>query len=275
MIDRCQYRFDLDSAASHYDQYSAFFDASALELSERLQEIKFSPTRIVELGCRSGRVSELLLSQKNEATIYSFDESQGMADLAKSRLKDKNASVIVSEIDAVPLQSNSVDLTVSNLASSFFDPERFFSECHRILRHEGVLMFSIFGQNSFRELREAYSTLKQSGFQFDFHDMRDIGDLLLATGYTNPVVDVETIKYRFNDISSLIENLRYCGIHSALLSNTQELSSKRVQSSLEQAYRHSSQDSGELELSIEYVYGFSWKKELSIEEARVWNFTQN
>ena len=108
MIDRCQYRIDLDSAASHYDQFSNFFDASAFELSERLQEIKFSPTRIVELGCRSGRVSELLLSQKNEATIYSFDESQRMAELAKSRLKDKNASVIVSEIDAVPLQSNSV-----------------------------------------------------------------------------------------------------------------------------------------------------------------------
>ena len=262
MIDRCQYRIDLDSAASHYDQCSNFFDASALELSERLQDIQFSPVRIVELGCRSGLVSELLLSQNNEATIYSFDESQRMATLAKSRLKNKNASIIVSEIDAVPLQSNSVDLTVSNLASSFFDPQRFFSECHRILRHEGVLMFSIFGQNSFRELREAYSTLKQAGFQFDFHDMHDIGDLLLATGYTNPVVDVETIKYRFNDISSLIENLRYCGIQSALLSNTQELSSKRVQSNLEQAYRRSSLDSGELELSIEYVYGFSWKKEL-------------
>ena len=262
MIDRCQYRFDLDSAASHYDQCSNFFDASAIELSERLQDIQFSPTRIVELGCRSGRVSELLLSQKNEATIYSFDESQRMAELAKSRLKDKNASIIVSEIDAVPLQSNSVDLTVSNLASSFFDPKRFFSECHRILRHKGVLMFSIFGQNSFRELRDAYSALKQSGFQFDFHDMHDIGDLLLTTGYTNPVVDVETVKYRYSDVSSLIENLRSCGIHSALLSNTQELSSKRVQSSLERAYRHSSQDSGELELSIEYLYGFSWKKEL-------------
>ena len=269
MIDRCQYRIDLDRAASHYDQFSNFFDASAIELSERLQDIHFSPTRIVELGCRSGLVSELLLSQQNEATIYSFDESQKMAELAKSRLKNKNASIIVSEIDAVPLQSNSVDLTVSNLASSFFDPKRFFSECHRILRHEGVLMFSIFGQNSFRELRDAYSVLKQSGFQFDFHDMHDIGDLLLTTGYTNPVVDVETVKYRYSDIGSLIENLRHCGIHSALFSNTQELTSKRVQSSLEQAYRHSSQDSGELELSIEYLYGFAWKNELHSRSASV------
>ena len=75
---------------------------------------------------------------------------QGVVHWPQSGLND---AALVEEAD-LPLPDASVDLVWSNLALHWHpQPDRVFAEWRRVLRVEGLLMFSNFGPDTLRELR--------------------------------------------------------------------------------------------------------------------------
>ena len=269
MHDRRRYREDLDSAAEFFDEFAEIFESAAEEISERLQDIRCSPERALDAGCRNGRLSRLLRASMPDAAIYSVDESGAMASRTSHHGIDASACVLIADLDRLPFGSNTLDLVVSNMAASFYPPADFLSECHRVLRPGGVLMFAAFGPDTFRELRRACSPLDDVSIECHFSDMHDLGDLLVQTGFANPVVDIELQTYSFRDVKSVFEHLSNCGIHSVLSTNSQQLFDNSVQSQLETEIRKVSGNSNAIILSVEIVYGVAWVKDFETGSARV------
>ncbi len=96
-----------------------------------------------------------------------------------------------------------VDMVWANMALHLTHlPQTLLAKWHRSLRVDGFLMFSCLGPDSLKELRYAY---QQSGRSEPCHahtDMHDWGDMLVQTGFAEPVMDMERITLSYSSVAN-------------------------------------------------------------------------
>ncbi|NIQ10368.1 MAG: methyltransferase domain-containing protein, partial [Gammaproteobacteria bacterium] len=86
---------------------------------------------------------------------------------------------IAGDAEQLPLADASVDLIFSSLALQWcVDLDKVFAEFRRVLRRDGLLMFSTFGPDTLKELRSCFETVDAYSHINQFIDMHDIGDAL-------------------------------------------------------------------------------------------------
>lgn len=166
----------------YQDVYESLAESSSVvasiadELIERLDFVKIQPERIFNFSWDSAYLSKLLASKFPDAKV---------------------ANQEFAEIDfQFDVDSNSVDLMVSNLAGSIYVPTQFFSECRKVLRPAGLLIFAVLATDSATETN--VPELDSDGAklpQQESIEMPDLGDLLLELGLTDPVVDLDLNTY--------------------------------------------------------------------------------
>lgn len=126
-------------------------------------------------------------------------------ELLKKRYEDANITVI-NEINAIlPLRDHSVDLIFSNLFFSWCeDSKKLLSQWQRILRPNGLIIFSSFGLDTLRELKETYGNY----FLPHLFDMHEIGDQLIEAKFAHPVLDVDYVKVKYQNPEKLFSELQ-------------------------------------------------------------------
>ena len=108
---------------------------------------------------------------------------------------------ICGDIEHLPLASQSLDLLWSNLAIQWCnDLDLAFGEMHRVLKTDGLVMFSTFGPDTLKELRAAANVDAGHVHVSRFIDMHDIGDALVRAGFSAPVLDVERFVLTYDDV---------------------------------------------------------------------------
>jgi malonyl-CoA O-methyltransferase len=128
------------------------------------------------------------------------------------------------------------------------------------LQPEGLLMFSTFGPDTLRELRTATHAATQSTNTSvnRFIDMHDIGDALVRAGFNAPVLDVERYTLTYDDVKSVMRDLKSIGAHNATDGRARGLLGRGFLQKLEAAYEQFRMD-GKLPASFEVVYGHAWR----------------
>ena len=136
------------------------------------------------------------------------------------------------------------------------DPQAMLAQWHRALEPQGFLMFSCFGPDTLRELRDLYAALGWPPPAHDHTDMHDWGDMLVQAGYAEPVMDMERITLSFATPGRLLQELRGLGrnLHRARF---QGLRGRGWQSRLEAELADRLGDP--LRLSFEIIYGHALK----------------
>lgn len=217
-------------------------NAAAGELAERIQGLQSSLSRILALGYRFSSLATLLREQHPDVRIDAIDPNPA------------------GESFALPYESGSYDLVVCNLMSAFYPLQAFAAESLRVLDENGVLMFSAFAPGSFLQLSEASRALEELEFTAVFSDMHSLGDLLLATGFVNPVVDAERCEYQYRNLDSMICEIADSGLSATLFESADALDNENVLARLGESYPRTADDSEFLHLSLEFLYGAAWKK---------------
>jgi len=87
-----------------------------------------------------------------------------------------------------------------------------------------------------------------------FHDMHDIGDMLVAAGFADPVMDMEVITLTYNSPRGLLRDQRHLGVRDGLFGRLGWRDWRRVMSLWQSAHA-----AGALPASFEIVYGHAWK----------------
>ncbi len=107
---------------------------------------------------------------------------------------------------------SAVQMVWSNMALHMAgDPQALLSQWHKILAPDGFLMFSCLGPDTLRTLREA---CRRAGWEppgHEFTDMHDWGDMLVNTGFAEPVMDMEHVTLTFDNPTRALEELRQLG----------------------------------------------------------------
>lgn len=133
------------------------------------------------------------------------------------------------------------------------DPQGLMAQWHRTLAVDGFLMFSCLGPDSLQELRRLYQSLGWPAPAHDFTDMHDWGDMLVAAGFAEPVMDMERITLTFETPQRLLQELRGLGrnLHPQRFPG---LRGRQWHGQLQQALA-----SAPLQLSFELIYGHAFK----------------
>jgi len=146
------------------------------------------------------------------------------------------------------------------------DPAALLAQWHRALASDGFVMFSCLGPDTLSELRALYAHLGWPPPTHEFTDMHDWGDLLVAAGFSEPVMDMERITLTFESPSRLLEELRGLG-RNLNLRRFQGLRGRawleRLEDSMQERMRPTQggaqREPGPLALSFEVIYGHALK----------------
>ncbi len=82
-------------------------------------------------------------------------------------------------------------------------PDVLFQSWQSALAPEGFLLFSTLGPDSFKELRALYAAQGWGPAGPDWIDLHDLGDALLRSGFSDPVMDQERITLTWADGEAL------------------------------------------------------------------------
>ncbi len=252
----------------------------AARMHDRLGLVKLAPGRVVDAGCGAGADLALLQKAYPAAQVIGIDAAPAMAAVADaaaaaapsrrllSRLLSGKAGIdlLCGDFGNCPFPPNSVDLVWSNLALHWHpQPDRVFAEWRRVLRVEGLLMFSNFGPDTFRELRSAFSTLDAaqasapvSEHVLPFVDMHDFGDQLVDAGFSTPVMDMEVITVTYDTVQAMLADVRALG-GNPLATRRRGLTGRVAWGRFLQALEAQRRPDGKLGLSFEVIYGHAFR----------------
>jgi malonyl-CoA O-methyltransferase len=91
-----------------------------------------------------------------------------------------------------------------------------------------------------------------------FLDMHDVGDALVRTKFSDPVIDVERLTVTYPDVWQLMRELKQIGAHNVTAGRPRGLTGKSHMQRLVQAYEQFRCD-GVLPASYEIVNGLAWR----------------
>ena len=246
----------------------------AARMHERLDLVKIAPQRVLDAGCGAGADLALLQKDYPGAQIIGVDAAPAMLEAAKtpaSALKSLNAmlsrllpakagvDLLCADFGNLPFAPNSADLVWSNLALHWHpQPDRVFTEWRRVLRVDGLLMFSNFGPDTFRELRAAFAVMDQAPHALPFVDMHDFGDQLVEAGFSTPVMDMEIITVTYDTPAALLADVRALG-GNPLATRARGLVGRAAWGRLLAALERGRRPDGKLGLSFEVIYGHAFR----------------
>ncbi len=271
-IDKGRVRASFNRAANTYDAAAVLQKRVREEMLSRLDLVNIKPKAILDAGCGTGHGSFALQKRFSNANIVSLDLAVNMLQQTKlqrpwlQKCLQKmlhQQHLLCADIENLPIASNSMGLVWSNLAIQWCnDLDGAFSELARVLQPEGLLMFSTFGPDTLKELRAA--TTNGHTHVSRFIDMHDIGDALIRAGFSTPVLDVEHYTLTYDDVKSVMIDLKSIGAHNATAGRARGLQGRGFLQNLVQNYEQF-RVAGKLPATFEVVYGHAWKAESKLQ----------
>jgi malonyl-CoA O-methyltransferase len=263
--DKRQMRRSFEKAASTYEHAAVLQREVCMRALERLDLVKLDPRTIIDAGCGTGFATRALQKRYPGARLVALDIAPAMLKWARTRIPKwekwigSNRKVFVcGDNERLPIRTASLDMFWSNLAFQWAsDLRAVFAECQRVLRPGGLLMFTTLGPDTLKELRTASASDGRIHVN-RFIDMHDIGDMMIATGFVDPVMDMEYLTLTYTDLQSLTRELKAVGARNVATGRNRGMTGKGTLRDIELRYESFRRD-GRLPATFEVVYGHAWK----------------
>ena len=266
-------RRSFGNAAKSYDGNAFLQREIANRLFERLDYIKLQPANVLDVGCGTGYATAKLRERYAEANIIGLDLAPQMLAAARAQAKSASwlkrvtgrapsMSWLCGDTETLPLKTESIDFVISNLTLQWCDPEIVAKEVSRVLKPNGLFMFTTFGPDTLKELRAAFRAIDDKPHVNKFVDMHDIGDILVNAGFADPVMDQEIITLTYTDLKPLLKELKGIGAHNVLKGRSTGLMGRDSWQRMVTAYE-AFRKNERLPATYEVVYGHAWKPEFT------------
>jgi|SRR6516162_5944326 ubiquinone/menaquinone biosynthesis C-methylase UbiE len=175
--------YDKSDIATVYDEARALTPERVRQWRDVLS-LDLAPaaiTTVADLGCGTGRFTELLASHFT-AQVIGIDPSRRMIEQARRKSIAENIVFRQARAEALPLQDGSVDLAfMSQAYHHLSDPSAVARECFRILRQSGQMCI----RNTTRDCDFPYRHffLVQPLIDSDLPTREEIRSVFLAVGF--------------------------------------------------------------------------------------------
>jgi malonyl-CoA O-methyltransferase len=275
-IDKRRVRKAFERAAPLYDQAAILQREVCDRMLSRLEYIKYTPDVVLDAGSGTGYGTRKLLERYPDASMLAIDIAPGMHRQAQHQM---NSTIprwrqllgmahkqgpnwihyVAGDIEQLPLKDSCAGLAWSNLTLQWCnDLKKTFDEIRRILQTGGLFMFSTFGPDTLKELRQAFRQADDYSHVNRFTDMHDIGDMLVHSGFATPVMDMEYITLTYDEVIGVMRDLKTIGAHNATGARLRGLTGKNAWQKAVGHYE-ALRTGGKLPATFEVVYGHAWK----------------
>lgn len=248
-----------DRAAGGFDEADFVHRHAEEQILERMSPMQVDVSRILDVGAAAGRASRTLARRFRRSHVISIDTSLAMlrrANAAHTRFR--RISEVQADALALPLRTGSVDLVFANMLLPWLgDAATFLAATARVLRRDGLFVFSALGPDSLMELREAWGEVDDQEHVMQFADMHDLGDGLMQAGLREPVLDVDYLTLVYDDLASLFADLTAVGGRNTLTQRRRTLTGRQRFERFRRAVERRFAD-GKLSVRLELVFGHAW-----------------
>ena len=277
LFDARQVRRAFSRSAAGYDAVAQLQRLAEARLIESLDYLddpalqRAPPQRVLDLGSGTGHASAALQKRWPKAEILSLDLALPM--LRQARVAAKPASrwlsnpfarapvPICADARRLPLADGSVDVVFSNLCLQWVeDLDAVLNGFRRVLKSQGLLLFSTFGPETLWELRDAFAQADDAPHVSPFVDTAGIGDALVNAGFFQPVVDRDEETTLYPDLPALMQELRTLGATNALASRRHTLTGRGRFAAAAAAYEPHRVEAG-LPATWEIISAMAWAPE--------------
>ena len=259
-LDKNKARRSFARAAADYDEVAVLQHEIGRRMLERLEYIRLEPRVILDIGCGTGVATEALLKRYPKAEVLALDFALPMLERTRKRGRWlRRPRCLCADLDHLPLAGESVDLVFANASLQWSSrPPQAFADIARVLRPGGLMMFSSFGPDTLQELRATWTAVDGSEHVHGFIDMHDYGDMLMAAGLADPVMDAERMTLTYTDAMQLMREIKALGAGNASLRRSPGLVGRRRIAAVCEAYEQFRGPDGRLPVSYEVVHGHAW-----------------
>jgi malonyl-CoA O-methyltransferase len=292
-LDRLAVRRQFDRRAESAGRADFLLREVERRMIERLDLVRLTPSRVLDIGCGLGDGVRRLRVRWPQAEVIGLDLSPRRIDQAirldrparqswtqallqrfGSRAQRETAAApaagspagvpapsaplgryLVADAHQLPFQASSVDLLWSNLAFHWFDDvPAAIDQWYRVIRPDGLLMFSALGVDTLHELRQTGLAMQS------LPDLHDIGDALVQAGFAEPVMDAQRLTVTWTDPATMLAELRGLGGDARRGRARGLMTPRRRDAALKAAAaRLRAQDPlGPLSITFEIIYGHAW-----------------
>ena len=259
--DKKHIQRNFDSKAERYESCAVLQKEVCDRMLERLDLVTLQPRVILDCGSGTGWGVRGLMNRYRKASLIALDLSLPM--LQHSRRKGtwlRKPGLLCADAESIPLADASVDMVFSNLMLQWCHAPRVFDEFKRILKPGGLLMFSTFGPDTLRELKQSWASVDNDVHVNNFADMHDLGDALLQSGLAEPVMDMDLITLTYKEATNVMKDLKAIGANTIMQRKNKGLiTPKKLQKVIEayEVFRMGAL----IPASFEVVFGHAWKVE--------------
>ena len=257
-------------ASIKYKKYDYLFDEANGRLFERLKSIKRSFKNTLEIGSRTGNTIELFNKKNDIKKIFISDISKKMLLIAKKKKSNKQKNFLILDEENLPFKNRQFNLVFSNLYLHWAnDLYKVLNEIYRILKPDGLFLCTVFGSETLNELKYSLCSAEDkisksiSPRVSPFLRLQDAGTLLQKSGFQLPVIDKDTIKIYYDDIFSLMKDLKGMGESNSLINRKKTFTTKKLFSLANKIYKNKFSTKKKIYATFEILYFIGWTKHTS------------
>jgi len=260
LFDRRLLRKRRAQAAAHFTDFDFLLREAAARLSDSFSYLKHTFPTIVELGSHTGQLAELLAHRPGTQHYI-------QCDIAPEMLQQTGGLRVALDEELLPFAENSVDAAVSIGALQYVnDVPGTLAQIFRILKPDGLFMAVLPGVETLHELRQVFATTDAahsggiSPRVSPFVDIRDAGGLLQRAGFALPVADREMLTLSYENIFTLMRDLRGGAQQLMLQQRLQHFTPRGWFQTAAQNYATQFADAeGRIPVTVELVTMTGWK----------------
>lgn len=213
---------------------------------------------ILEIGCGTGTLTEILVTEWPSASITALDIAPAMIKLAEQRvLSDeanfngirKNTSDRLRflhadvEMWAPDAPTSSFDLIVSNACFQWLsNPKQTLGHLRRMLRPGGSLIFTTFGPDTFCEMHEAFNEVyRANGMELQRHGLwflstNEWNSLLVESGFSSIQFERSIQTEKYASAREFLHTVKAMGASTSEAVTVRGLSSRRLFANMYKEY---------------------------------------
>jgi malonyl-CoA O-methyltransferase len=260
VFDRRQLRRAFGRAAPRYAAVAALQREVESRLLEQLDYLdERQPLRILDLGSGPGRAAGAMKKRWPKAEVIALDAALPMLREVPGNTRFwRPVRRVCADVSKLPLADQCTDVIFSSLCLQWLDDlPAVLTEFRRVLRPDGLLLFSTFGPDTLLELREAYQAVGETPPLSPFAAIQQIGDAMLAAGFKDPVLDRDRYTLTYPDLRSLMRELRDIGAGDARHERRRGLGGRARLQRVTEAYEPLRRD-GALPSTWEVITAQAW-----------------
>lgn len=170
---------------------------------------------VLDVGCGTGFLTGELVALANIEYVIGLDIALPMLQTTQQKVSAQKLSLLCADAEKLPLAELAVNHIVSNLALQWCeDLTSVFADFKRVLKPEGRLLFSTFGQHTLQELKAAWAKVDSYSHVNHFYNDVEISDFLQSAGFKQVEIKSKNYLSQYESVFALMHELKAIGAHN-------------------------------------------------------------